>query len=47
MASLVSEKLPAGHHLVEWDASDFASGIYYYKIDAGEFQQVKKMVLLR
>lgn len=47
VAALVSEKLPAGHHQVEWDASNFASGVYYYKIDAGEFQQIKKMVLLR
>ncbi len=47
VATLVSEKLPAGLHQVEWDASDFASGVYYYKIDTGEFQQVKKMVLIR
>ncbi len=47
VAFLVSEKLPAGHHQVEWDASNFASGMYYYKIDAGEFQQIKKMVLIR
>jgi hypothetical protein len=47
VATLVSDKRPAGHHLVEWDASNFASGVYYYKIDAGEFRQVKKMVLLR
>jgi xylan 1,4-beta-xylosidase len=47
VATLVSEKQRAGRHQVQWDASGFASGIYYYKIHAGEFQQVRKMVLIR
>jgi hypothetical protein len=47
VATLVSEKKIAGHHQVEWDASGFSSGIYYYKIEAGAFQQVRKMVLLK
>jgi hypothetical protein len=47
VVTLVSEKQKAGHHQVEWNASGFASGIYYYKITAGEFQDVKKMILLR
>ena len=45
--TLVSEKKKAGYHQVEWDALGFASGIYIYRIKAGEFQDVKKMVLLR
>ena len=45
--TLVSEKQRAGYHQVEWDASGFASGVYYYRIQAGEFQDVKKMVLIR
>jgi hypothetical protein len=44
---LVSEKKRAGSHQVEWDASGFASGIYYYRMEAGEIVEVKKMVLLR
>jgi hypothetical protein len=47
VATLVSEKKNAGHHQVEWDASRFPSGIYYYRINAGEFQDVKKMILIR
>jgi hypothetical protein len=47
VATLVSKKQPAGQYQVEWDASNFASGIYYYMIKAGEFRQVKKMVLIR
>lgn len=47
VATLVSERKAAGAHQVEWDATDFASGIYYYQIRAGEFQAVRKMILLR
>ncbi len=47
VVTLVSEKQKAGYHQVEWNASGFASGIYYYQITAGEFQDVKKMILLR
>ncbi len=47
MVTLVSERQPAGRYSVEWDASEFSSGVYYYKIKTGEFQDVKKMVLLR
>jgi len=47
VATLVSEKQKTGYHHVEWDASNHASGVYYYQIKAGEFQDVKKMILLR
>jgi len=45
--TLVSEKQKAGHHQVEWDASGFPSGVYYYVLKAGEFRDVKKMVYLK
>jgi hypothetical protein len=47
VAILIDEKQNPGNHQVKWDASGFASGIYLYKIEAGEFQDVKKMILLR
>jgi len=47
VAALVSEKQKAGYHQVEWDASRFASGVYFYILRAGEYRDVKKMVLLR
>jgi hypothetical protein len=43
----VSTTQNAGYHQVEWDASGFASGVYYYQIRVGEFQEIKKMLLLR
>ena len=45
--TLIAGQVKAGYHQVEWDASGFASGVYYYHIKAGEFQEVKKMILLR
>jgi hypothetical protein len=54
VSTLVNEQKSAGYHQVQWDASGFASGIYYYRIEVedlagrtGEFQAVKKMILLR
>ena len=47
VATLVSEKQKAGFHTVEWDASGFASGVYYYMIKVGKWSDVRKMVLLR
>jgi hypothetical protein len=47
VAILVKDRQNAGYHQVEWDASRFASGLYYYRIQAGGFVQVKKMVLIR
>ena len=47
MATLVSERLPAGRYKYDWDAVNLASGVYLYQIEAGDFQQVKKMVLIK
>jgi hypothetical protein len=47
MAILVSEKQSAGSYKVSWDASGYAGGIFFYKIDTGDFHQVRKMILLR
>ncbi len=45
--TLVSGKKPAGNHSVTFDASNLTSGIYFYRIQAGNFSQTKKMILLR
>jgi len=47
VATLVNKRQQAGFHQVEWDASHFSSGVYYYRIEAGEFRDVKKMILIR
>jgi len=45
--TLVSDTQSAGKYEVRWDATDVAGGIYLYQIKAGNFQQVRKMILLR
>ena len=45
--TLVNRSLSAGNHQVIVDGSGLASGIYLYRIEAGEFNAVKKMILLK
>jgi len=45
--TLVSRFQPAGYHRVLWDAEGLSSGMYFYKIQAGDYLGTKKMVLLR
>ena len=46
--TVVNEVQPAGHYDVTWNAdSTIASGVYFYKIIAGEYTATKKMMLLR
>jgi hypothetical protein len=52
VADLVDKSLPAGQHTVRWDGLDrngvrLPSGMYFYRIAAGEFTQVRKMMLLK
>lgn len=47
VATLVDGYLQAGSYTSTWDASGMASGVYFYKIVAGDFTAVKKMTLLR
>ncbi|MBD3225008.1 MAG: T9SS type A sorting domain-containing protein [Caldithrix sp.] len=47
-STLVSGKQSAGKHVVEWDASDFSSGVYFYRLSTKNgFSKTKKMVLMR
>jgi Secretion system C-terminal sorting domain/Cohesin domain len=44
---LVNEKLGKGIHSIIWKADDFASGVYFYRIEAGDFTDSKKMILIK
>jgi photosystem II stability/assembly factor-like uncharacterized protein len=45
--TLVNEIKPAGNYKIEFDGSDLPSGVYYYKIESGNFTQVRKMLLIK
>jgi hypothetical protein len=48
VATLVNKKQKAGNYSMQWDASGFASGVYYYRLNTdGGFVQTKKLILLR
>lgn len=47
ITTLVDNKLSAGEHVVEWDASEVSTGIYFYKMTTSDFVQSKKMMLLK
>jgi len=45
--TLVNENKPAGRYSVEFDGGDLSSGIYFYKLTAGDFSITRKMTLLK
>lgn len=45
--SLLSGKFNAGSHTVRWDSGEYASGIYFYKLRAGDYQKTKSMSLMK
>ncbi|MCA2004149.1 MAG: T9SS type A sorting domain-containing protein, partial [Ignavibacterium sp.] len=47
VVTLVNEYKEAGRYKIEFDASNIPSGIYYYKISAGSFSDVKKMMVIK
>jgi len=47
VASLVNEEKPAGNYDVKFDASQLSSGVYFYKLQTGDFVETKKMILMK
>ena len=47
VATLVNEFQSAGKHSINFNASRIASGVYYYRIQAGDIIQTKKMILMK
>jgi len=47
VATLVNEEVEAGYHEVTFDASGLASGVYFYRLQARDFVQTRKLCLIR
>ncbi len=45
--TLVNDQLNAGNYEVDFDGSKYSSGVYYYKLVAGDYTDTKKMVLIK
>ena len=47
ITTLLNKTKPAGFYEVEFDASNLSSGIYYYELTVGQFNEAKKMLLIK
>jgi len=47
MSTLVNESQNAGYYNIEWNASAYPSGVYFYRLEAGSFISNKKMILIK
>ncbi len=47
VATLKDGVEPAGYKSVIWNANNFSSGVYFYRLTTGDFVQTKKMLLVK
>lgn len=47
VATLVDKWMMAGRHAVQFDANELSSGVYFYRLSTGNFQETKKMLLIK
>jgi hypothetical protein len=47
VATLANEEKSPGTYTLQWDASGVPSGVYFYRVQAGKFSAVQKMLLVR
>jgi len=47
IASIASENLSAGTYTRQWNAANMPSGVYFYRLQAGDYIETKKLILLR
>jgi hypothetical protein len=45
--TLINKELETGYHEINFDAGNFTSGVYFYRIQSGDFIQTKKMILIK
>ena len=47
IATLLNEELNVGTYTTQWNASGMASGVYFYRLQTGDFVDTKKLLLLK
>ena len=47
VVTLIKSQYSAGNHSIDFNASNLASGVYFYRIKAGEFMEIRRMVLIK
>jgi len=47
VATVANRHFVAGNHTIEWNDSQVASGVYFYRLDAGDYSATRKMILLK
>ncbi len=47
VAALADEQLNPGTYETQWDASNYPSGVYYYRLTASDYTETKKMILIK
>ncbi len=44
---IINQKMEAGHYLTKWDASEYPSGIYFYRLETSDFTDTRRMILIK
>ncbi len=47
VATLLDSQINPGTHDVDWNASNISSGVYFYRLEAGEYTETRKLIILR
>ncbi len=47
VATLINQQMQPGSYSVDWDGTNYPSGVYFYRLEAGDYIQSKKMILIK
>ena len=47
ISNLINGNMEAGYHSISWEASSYASGVYFIKMNAGEYIGTQKVMLVK
>jgi hypothetical protein len=47
IATLINKEFDAGEHSIQFYANDLPTGVYFYRLEAGNFIEQKKMILIK